>query len=252
VATLQGMANSVRERLVDPAPQTPSLRHVFRAVTDSAQARVNQSSATGKAWSVQECRLTVTPNTSDYPLSVDSSFGKPLSVITYYPQNPSTVQRYVEFFELNNLNYDWPYPQNLAASLANWDGSPNTALRMAFYRQPSDPDVYVRVLPTPQLSATYIVLYSQGTWAEDASIDSSPLLAQFHPLIEMDAVELLLAHAAWFDENTEEGRKANSNRRHEIQMSQANMRQQYEDSFDRFIRSTNDPGITTRACGNWG
>jgi hypothetical protein len=256
MSTLQGMANSVRERLIDPAPQSASLRHVFRAVTDSAQARVNQSSASGKAWSVQEVQLNVTSGTADYVLPTDSSFGKPLSVITYYPQNPSTIPRYIEFSELNNLHYDFPYPQNLAAWLSNWDGSPNTALRMAFYRKPDDSSLWVRVLPTPQLSATYIVLGSQGTWADDASIDSSPLLAQFHPLIEMDAVELLLAHCAWFDEGTEEGRKANSNRRKEIQMSQASMRQRYEDDFDRFIRSTNDPGITTRNSsmnmGVWG
>jgi hypothetical protein len=247
MATLQNMANGVRERLNDPLPQAPGLRHVFRAVTDSAQARVNQSSASGKAWSIQEVRLNVTSGTADYVLPTDSSFGKPLSVITYYPQNPSTVQRYVDFSELNNLNYNWSYPQNLASWLSNWDGSPNTALRMAFYRKPDDTSLWVRVLPTPQLAATYIVLGSQGTWADDASIDSSPLLAQFHPLIEMDAVELLLAHAAWFTEDTKEGREANTNRRKELGMSQASMKSKYEDDFDRFIRSTNDPGITTRA-----
>lgn len=240
------MANSARERLNDPLPQFPSLRHTFRAVTDSAQARVNRSSATGKAWSIQECQLNVTPNTADYTLPVNSSFGKPLSVITSYSQNQAFIPRYVDFSEINDLYYDWGLPANVASYVFNWDGSPNTAARIAFYRKPDDPNVWVRVLPTPQLPATYIVCFSQGSWAEDASITDSPLLAQFHPLIEMDAVELLLAHAAWFDEGTEEGRKANSNRRKEIAAAQAPMRQKYEDDFDRFIRSTNDPGITVR------
>jgi hypothetical protein len=86
-------------------PERPSLRHTFQAVADSAQVLFNRSSATGKAWSVQEVPKR-NFGTSDYVLPVDSSFGKPLSVITYYPQNPSTIPRYVEFAELNNLNYD--------------------------------------------------------------------------------------------------------------------------------------------------
>jgi hypothetical protein len=250
------MAISVRERLIDPLPQFPGLRHVFRAVTDSAQARVNQSSATGKAWSIQEVPLSVTSNTSDYVLPVGTDFGKPLSVLTVYNNTQSYIPRYVEFSEINDLYYDWGLPANVAAYVFNYDGSPNTAARIAFYRKPDDPSIWVRFLPTPQLAATYLVCYSQGTWTDDAAIDSSPLLAQFHPLIEMDAVELLLAHCAWFDEATEEGRKANSSRRKEIAQAQMNMRQKYEDDFDRFIRSTNDPGITVRKgsmdMGVWG
>jgi hypothetical protein len=256
MATLQDMANAVRERLNDPLPQSASLRHTFRAVADSAQARVNQSSASGKAWSIQECLLNVTSNTSDYVLPVDTSFGKPLSVLTVYNQSQSYIPRYIDFSEINDLYYDWGLPANVASYVFNYDGSPNTAARIAFYRKPDDPSVWVRVLPTPQLAATYLICYSQGTWAQDAAIDSSPLLAQFHPLIEMDAVELLLAHAAWFDESTKEGREANSNRRKEIATAQSSMKQKYEDDFDRFIRSTNDPGITIRKgsfdMGAWG
>jgi hypothetical protein len=256
MSTLQQIANDCRNDLGDPLPERPSLRHTFQAVADAAQVLFNRSSATGKAWSVQEVQLNVTSGTSDYVLPVDSSFGKPLSVITYYPQNPSTIPRYVEFAELNNLNYAFPYPQNLASWLANWDGSPNTALRMAFYRKPDDPSLWVRVLPTPQLSATYIVLGSQGTWADTAALDSSPLLAQFHPLIRAKAVTALLARSQWFADDTPENRKANQDRRKEIASSIAEMKADFEDDFDRFIRSTNDPGITTRASsfdgGAWG
>jgi hypothetical protein len=254
MATLQGMANGCRERLNDPLPQKPSLRNIFRAVTDSAQARVNQASASGKAWNIQECLLNVTSNTSDYVLPVGTDFGKPLSVLTVYNNTQSYIPRYVDFAEINDLYYDWGLPANVASYVYNWDGSPCTAARIAFYRKPDDTSIWVRVLPTPMLAATYLVCYSQGDWASDAAIDSSPLLSQFHPLIEMDAVELLLAHCAWFDEGTEEGRKANSNRRKEIATAQENMKQKYEDGFDTFIRSTNDPGITVRAsaCGDNG
>ena len=244
--TLQSIANDCRNDLGDPLPGRPSLRHIFQAVADAAQTLYNRSSATGKAWSIQECQLNVTSNTTDYVLPVDSSFGKPLSVLTYYTNNQSYIPRYVEFSEINDLYYDWGLPANVASYVYNWDGSPNTAARIAFYRKPDDPSVWVRVLPTPQLAATYIVCYSQGTWAQDASIDSSPLLEQFHALVRTKAVTALLARSAWFTEDTPEGRKANQDRRKEIASSIAEVKTDFEDDFDRFIRSTNDPGITTR------
>lgn len=256
MATLQNIANDCRNDLGDPLPGQPSLRHTFQAVADIAQILYNRSSATGKAWSIQECLLNVTPNTSDYVLPVGTDFGKPLSVLTVYNNTQSYIPRYVDFAEINDLYYDWGLPANVASYVYSWDGSPCTAARIAFYRKPDDTSIWVRVLPMPMLSATYLVCYSQGTWADDAAISSSPLLAQFHPLIRMKANLLLLPRTAWWDESTVEGRKANQDRRKEIAASQEDARKDYEDDFSRFIRSTNDPGITIRKgsmdMGVWG
>lgn len=256
MASLQAMANSVRARLDDPLVGKPSLRHTFRAVCDAAQAVVNRSSATGKPWSIQDVTLQVVNGTADYVLPVDSSYGKPLSVLSVYTQNPSYQPRYIEFYCKSDLFSHWGYPANLASWIGNWDGSPNTAARMAFWKKPDDPSWWVTVLPTPQLSATYLCCFSQGTWASDASIESSPLLAQFHPLIEMWATTALLEHSEWYDAKDKEGREANTAKRKGIEAAQRELKTTFDDDFSRFIRTTDDPGLTTRnsVFGNndWG
>lgn len=245
--TLQAMAINVRgNRLVDPLPNRPSMRHTFRSVCDAAQIAVNRSSATGKSWSVQDVDLQVSSGAGTYTLPTDSSYGKPLSVLTVYSQNQAYINHYVEFYERNDLYSHWGYPANLASWISNSDGSPNTAIRMAFWKVPNDDSWHVDVLPIPALSATYLVSFSQGSWSQDASITDSPLLAQFHPLIEMWATQNLLAHAAWWPDDNKDGRDANSNRRKEISLAMQPMLASYEDDFDRFIRTTTDPGLTER------
>lgn len=244
---LQEMASNVRSRLIDPLPGRPSLRHTFRAVCDAAQIAFNRSSATGKSWSIQEIQLQVTGNTSDYVLPTDSSYGKPLSVLSLYSGNQSYIPYYVPFYEKNDLYSKWGYPANIASWLWNSDGSPNTAQRIAFWKEPNDDSWRCTVLPTPALAATYLCTFSQGSWAQDAAITDSPLLPQFHPLIEMWATENLLAHAAWWSDDKAEDRKANQDRRKEISMAQAELKKNFEDDFSRFIRTTNDPGLTERA-----
>lgn len=242
--TLQNIASNVRIRLGDPLAQRPSLRQTLRYVADAAQMLFNQANSSGKAWAVGECQLNVTSNTTDYVLPVGPEFGKPLSVLTLYQPSQSYIPRYVNFFEINDLYFDWGLPANLASYIYTYDGSPNTAARIAFYKKPNDPSQWVRVLPMPALSAQYLVTFSTGDWVDSVSLDNSPLLSQFSPLIEMNATEALLSLTSWYSEKADE--KLNQDRRKEIIASMARMRQGYEDEFDRFIRSTTDPGLSIR------
>jgi hypothetical protein len=241
VATLAAIAQSTRLALGEPRPQRPSGRAVLRAVVNKAQDLLSQITETGASWAVDEIQLQVVNGQQDYLLPVTSYFGKPLQVLTYYPQNTSTITRSIDFQYLNDMNIDWPYPQNLASWAGYYDGTPNTALRMAFYRKGGTDDMWVRVLPVPALSATYTITFAVGSWADDAGIDSSPVVNQFHPLIETQAALSLLPQTEW--SNSEE---ENRIRRKEFKESLRYDEQGLLDGFQRYIRSLTLDHMTYR------
>ncbi len=255
MATLADMASNTRLRLAEPRAQRPSGRAALQAVVGKTQDLFNQLADTGAAWSIDETTLNVVNGQQDYLLPVTSYFGKPLQVLTYYPQNTSTVTRSIEFTVLNDMNYNWPYPQNLASWAGYIDGTPNTAVRMAFFRKGGEDNMYVRVLPTPALSAQYTITYSIGGWADDASLDSSPVLNQFHPLIEIQAALSLLPHTEWKDSDD-----YNLSMRKQLRVALLYDEAAAKDGFQRYIRSLTSDHLTTRvgaagdsgsAAGGW-
>jgi hypothetical protein len=225
------MCTQTRLLCDEPLPQRPSSRRVLQAVVQNTQHLYNRLENTGEAWSLKpDYPLNVANNTNDYLLAIDESYGKPIQVLSTYPTNPSYIQRYIPFREFASMNFDWPYPQNLASWI--WtDGSNCTAMRMAFYYR-DDGSRWVRVLPQPQLSATYIITFASGDWVSTAGIDQSPVLSQFHPLVETWAAESILASSAWWgDENM------NINHRKELGVSLKNDEMRFSDEFDIYVRN---------------
>jgi hypothetical protein len=97
----------------------------------------------------------------------------------------------------------------VALGWANWDGSPHTADRMAFFFK-ADGDnagLYARIKPVPQRPAVYKVMYAIGDWASQASLETSPVLANHHHLIEIRAARTVLPDASWFDDKDEDRKK---------------------------------------------
>lgn len=235
------MCNDVRLRCDEPRTQKPSPRRTLQAVIDATQNLYNRISNTGQAWSLKpDYTLTVYPNTSDFLLAVDSTYGKPMQVLTSYPQNPSYIQRLVDFYEMNELYFDWNLPQNIG----NWlftDGSNCTAARMAFYYR-DDGSRWVRVLPQPRLQATYTILFASGNWAESAGLESSPVLGQFHSLVETWAAQSLLPSCEWWDDQ-----RLNMEHRKELAAALVNDQVRFEQEFDRYIRNLVSEHMTIRA-----
>src|ERR1043165_8968303 len=117
------MCGNVRLLADEPFPQKPPFRRVLMVVTQSTQSLYNRLENTGQAWSLKsDYTLVVSSGTSDYLLAIDDSYGKPIQVLTYYPSNPSYIQRQIDFVEFQDLNFNWPYPVNLASWVYN-DGS---------------------------------------------------------------------------------------------------------------------------------
>src|SRR6185369_4418074 len=246
------MCAAVRLRCDEPRAQKPPLRRVLQAVLDCTQTFYNRLENTGQAWSIKsDYTLTVANGTSDYLLAIDDTYGKPLQVLTTYPQNPSYIQRYVNFVEFSDLNFNWPYPVNLSSWLFT-DGSNCTAARMAFYYT-DDGTRWVRVLPQPQLPANYLVTFASGDWTSGADLETSPVLSQFHSLIETQASISVLPSCEWWDDI-----KANMDHRRELAASLSNDQLRISDEFDRYVRNLIQDHMGNRASsldedvGMWG
>lgn len=240
MATLSDIAQSTRLRLGEPRAQKPSARAVLQAVVTKTQSKINQLGESGQPWAIDELYLNVVANQSDYLLPVTPYFGKVLQVLTYYPQNLGIPQRYVEFTQINDMNYDWGLPLNVASYMFT-DGSPNTAMRIGFYRKGGEDNIWCRVLPMPMLSAQYLVTYSVGNWADDAGLDASPVLNQFHHLIEVQSALSLLPNCEWFDDE-----KMNDSRRSNLSKSLAYDETELKDDWERYIRSLTSDHLTLR------
>ena len=250
MATIQSMCSEARLRCDDALPGKPSMRRTLLAVLDSVQNLYSRLENTGQSWSLKpDYQLQVSAQTSDFLLALDSSYGKPIQVLTYYPTNPSHIQRYVEFREFQDMNFDWGYPVNISSWMYT-DGSNCTAMRMAFYYNDSG-DRYVRVLPQPQLSAQYLITFASGDWASTAQMESSAVLSQFHSLVEIWAAQSMLPSCQWW---TDEDK--NMNHRKEIMFALKNDEQRIADEFDRYCRSLVQDHMTIRkssfdGMNNW-
>jgi hypothetical protein len=207
------------------------MRRVLLAVVDAAQNLYNRLANTGQAWSLKsDYQLVVSNGTSDYLLPWDSSYGKPLQVLTYWPGQQNYIQRFVDFVEYNDLNFGWNLPVNIGSWV--WtDGSNCTAMRMAFYYK-DDGSRWVRVLPQPTLTASYLISVASGDWASTASIDSSPVLSQFHSLVEIWASESVLPSCQWSDDQN-----YNMGHRKELALALKNDESRIADEFDRYVRN---------------
>jgi hypothetical protein len=218
------------------------MRRVLLAVVDSTQNLYSRLANTGQAWSLKsDYLLNVSNGVSDYLLAVDDSYGKPIQVLTYWPANPSLPQRYVEFYEFADMNFDWGWPVNVASFMYT-DGSPNTAMRMAFYNK-DDGSRWVRVLPQPQISGgTYLITFASGDWAATAGIQDSPVLSQFHSLVETWASQSILPSCQWVEDQ-----KYNMDHRKELLFALKNDEARFAEEFDGYCRNLIQDHMGTRA-----
>lgn len=260
---LQNLCASVRLLVDDPLPNKPTLRRVLQEVVDQTQVFYSRIENGGAPWSLKsDYILTVSPNTQDFLLAIDDTYGKPIQVVSYYPTNPSYIPRLIEFREFADMYFDWSWPQNIAQWM--WtDGSPNTAMRMAFYGK-DDGSRWVRVLPQPALEGSYLITFASGDWAATAGISQSPVLSQFHSLIETwSAIGVLSSCSWWTGSGTEASARAaeaeNRAKRKELFTTLDINRARYEEEFDRYLRNTIQDTMGSRASsmdhddyGTWG
>lgn len=232
MSTIEQMKANVRQRLGEPIEQKPSDGQILLALTTQIQSYLNETNLSAKPWAVSELNLSVSAGIEDYALNVPN-FGKPIQVRTVYPANPAHIERDIDFFELQDLNFDWNLPKNFGNTFFNLDGSPHTALRMAFFRKDGLDTVYVRVLPIPQLAATYQILYQIGVYGQTTTLGQIPVLPQHHALIEIRTAISVLPMTSW----TLDDEDFNTNRRKEFALSLGVDLARLEKQFNDYIKT---------------
>lgn len=193
------MLTNIRIRCGTPRPQQPGDRTVLLLLSTSVQNFLTELNLTGRPWAVDETSLVVVVGQEDYVLSVGDSFGKPLQVRSVYPTNPGHIEQDIDFFDLGDLNFDWPFPKNFGAG-GSWDGSPNNMSRIAFFRRTGQNQAYARVIPIPQQSATYQILFQVGEYGTNQALEEALVLPEHHSLIELRTALALLPHCRWSDD----------------------------------------------------
>jgi hypothetical protein len=241
MATVQQSIQIVRELLRDPKAQQPNDLLVLKKVLSKYQALLNALSNTGLAWATGELDLNVFAGQEDYEIVQVGNFGKALLVVSRDPANPAHIERPIEVYNIENIDFNWWLPNNFAGYIAGWDGSNTTAMRMAFFRKGGTNNIWVRVKPIPQLSASYKVLYAIGDWSASAALGSELLLPEHHDLAQTRAAISLLPHADWFADDT-----LNSKRRSELAKSLEKDELEYVGLFEEYIRSISQPRMSLR------
>jgi hypothetical protein len=235
MASLAEMRENVRQRLGEPLPQSPSPKATLQSVCTHVQSLFfNRLANTGRAWTVGEpYRLTVSGGRDQYLLNVGPEWGKALDVYTVDPGNPFHIGRSIPFWNVQDIHFNWTELYGYSF-LSPWPGmSPHNAQRMAFFRTP-DGSVYLKIQPRPQLTTTYEILFSTGSWASEASLDESPLLAEHHALPEIRACMSLLPLTKWGDDQ-----KENRERRKEFAESLGRDDAILFEDYQNYVRNIN-------------
>jgi hypothetical protein len=251
--TLDEITSNVRTVLGDPQAQHPGLRQVFKHVLNHTQSLYNHLNNTNKAWATVEIPLQAQANKSDYTINAQN-WGRALLVYTEDQSTPGHWERTVPFFNAQNLNLAYDGPRDGA----NWfggflDGSNHTALGIAFLREPSGQVVKARIRPVPQAPATYRIIYAVGPWAESAALDSSPVLAEHHHLIETRAAIACLPDARWWLTDAAIGsdewkavEAANADQRKTRMLTLGKDEVRYTRDFELYVSSLNGARISFR------
>jgi len=221
--TITEMVAASRIELASPRAQKPSYRHLLHLSVGVVQSFFNRMANTGRAWTIGETVLSVSSGTDTCTLS--GNIGKVLDVVTYDPDNQEGTERQVPFHELSDLSGDF---RGLGASIA-------------FYRKNGQDTLYAKVRPIPTENADYYVSYSVGAWAQDASLDDSPLLAQHHHLLVCQIARDALPAAEWSNDP-----KADDYKRQSLERSLSRRIESYERDFGQYIAGLNVPRITYR------
>ncbi len=218
------LLHAARVELLDPKPQKPSYRQLLHLGVGVLQSRTNRLANTGRAWAVEDAPLSVVPGVEDYALPV-SNVGKVLDVTNVVDWANGPFEEWqVPFHDLSDMSGDWG------------DG---TAQRIAFYRQAGQ--LRARVRPVPSQSAEYRVSYSVGPWAEDADLDDSPLIAEFHHLFTAEIALNALPGAEWSDDE-----KADEAKRIRLERSLLRRKEEGSREFDIYVAALSVPRNTQR------
>jgi hypothetical protein len=181
-----------RELLFDPLEQKPTVKQFFGATLREFQNFHNSLGLTSQPWSTKEFNITLNGG-GDYLIS-DSGIGKVLFVTANNYGNYNYPVS-VNFTDLSDLSNDWWfYNQAIDTSFIYYDRYPN---KLAFFRK--DGELYLRSNPNYYPVCDLTITAATGNWSQDASLQDSAVLSEYHHLPEIRAAKNLLPNCKWND-----------------------------------------------------
>jgi hypothetical protein len=228
---LRDMLPAARVELLDPLPQKPGYRLLLQLAVGRVQNALNEANNTHRAWAIDETVLTLVAGVEDYELDV-ANIGKILDVVTYDPDDSNWREWQIPFFDLTEVsgNDEWPSSDTFSGTQ-----------RISFFRRGGGDQVYARVRPIPQDSASYRVSFNVGSWSEGAALDDEPFLAAHHHYFVCDIARDALPGAEW---STDE--KRNDMKRKNLDLSLSRRVDQYYRQFKMSITGLTAPRNTYR------
>lgn len=191
MATISTNIAMVRQRLLYPEPNTPADPDLLNIMLEKVSDHCLQLNNTQNHWSVATIPLSVAPGVEDYPVPVDSGFGRPFLVYTIDPSDPYHRRREIPFTLMQNADQNYRGPQQSQVQ-------EHSAVEMSFYRTPaSNPQWYVRLTPIPGAVADYQLLFESIYDPQAASLGDQPGLTPFHHLIRVETALDALPGCAW-------------------------------------------------------
>lgn len=211
-----------------PRVNAPPLHVIYGTLLRQIQFRYNQLTNSGAAFAYDTETITVAADTDTYTISSDN-YGKALGLVTYSTDD-GHVERSIDFFEVQNLTFDWNQTNNAAAGYWQLDATSTfSAERVAIYKDASTGATKLIFRPIPKAAATYVLMYSIGDWTSDATLTSSPVLTQFAPMYELPTALFSLPNAKWDDDE-----KVNQLKRENLKQSIMGELQMMGDSWTDF------------------
>lgn len=256
----QHLANIRQVWLDEPLPGRPSLRHLWTLLLAEIQNGVNQITNTSQNWRTGEADITFDPSVEEVLVNAPG-ISKPLVVYTKDEANPHHNERVVDIVGRQNLviGYDGTRDgSGRQTYLYPFDGqSWHVAQKIAIYQKGDagsggQSGVWYAsarpVVPADGHSATYKLIYADGSWTDNAALSSQPVLTEYGSLFEVRAAQLALSQAAWWPNKEDE--PLNAAKRKEKAMILAAAEARYAPMFDRHVASLLGRRVSFKAS-NW-
>ncbi len=199
--SINDSVSRVREILLQPKDQAPTLHTVFGALTRQVQVLYNDLANSSNSW---------TTNTASVPVSTYGDYVVPasnagrvlfvtLSRVVGYTAIP------VEFTDLEDASSGWWWNYPLVPDESNRP-IPVLNNRVAFFRQ--NGQLKFRIGAGYAVSGVLNITYASGNWTADIDPNQSQVLSEYSQLAEYRAARNLLEGCEWKNEEFDDKRKA--------------------------------------------
>lgn len=204
MSSINTSISQVRELLLDPKDQAPTVKQVFGAVLREFQTFYNELANSSVAWTYGETTVSLGGQLGDYTVNENESIGKILFVSMKYANGGYFP---IAFTNMSDASTNWWSYYPVIPDESN--AAPYNVLGMeaAFYRK--DGQLRVRLGENLRFGGELRISYATGNWTENADPAQIAVLTQYHSLPEIRAAQAMIEACEWRNEAYDDKRKRN-------------------------------------------